>query len=298
MKTYIIYNRLAGHGNCEESAKALAPKYEGEVICKSITEIADYAAFVGGLTEEDTLILCGGDGTLNRFVNAIYGQKIRCELLYYAVGTGNDFWKDIGRNPGDDPVSIKQYLENLPLVEVNGEKHRFLNGIGFGIDGYCCEMGDKKKATSTKPVNYTAIAIKGMLFGYKPRRAVVVVDGKEYHYKKVWLVSAMKGRYYGGGMLNAPAQDRLAEDGDLDVVLFRGKGRIKTLIAFPSIFKGEHINKPKAVATHRGKDIYVRYEFPAPLQIDGECIPNVLEYHVVSTPKVKEAESASAEATC
>ena len=39
MKTYIFYNRLAGHGNCEEAAKTLAPKFEGEVICKSITDI-------------------------------------------------------------------------------------------------------------------------------------------------------------------------------------------------------------------------------------------------------------------
>ena len=298
MKTYIVYNRLAGHGNCEESAKALAPKYEGEVICKSITEIEDYATFLGDLTEEDTLVLCGGDGTLNRFANAIHGLDCRCKLLYYAVGTGNDFLKDLGREVGSDPVSIKPYLENLPTVEVNGEKHLFLNGVGFGIDGYCCEMGDKKKATSDKPVNYTAIAIKGMLYGYKPKNAVVVVDGKEYKYKKVWLASAMKGRYYGGGMLNAPAQDRLAEDGELSVVLFRGKGRLKTLIAFPSIFKGEHINKPKVVATHRGKEIYVRFEEPAPLQIDGECFTNVLEYRVTSKAKTKTAAAEPEKASC
>ena len=52
----------------------------------------------------------------------------------------------------------------------------FINGIGYGIEGYCCEEGDKIRATSDKPVNYTAIAIKGLLYKFKPRNATVTVD--------------------------------------------------------------------------------------------------------------------------
>ena len=291
MKTYIFYNRLAGHGNCEEAAKALAPKFEGEVICKSITDIEDYAALLGELTEEDALVICGGDGTLNRFANAIYGLECRGKLLYYAVGTGNDFLKDIGREVGSDPISVKPYLENLPEVEINGVKTRFLNGVGFGIDGYCCEMGDKCKAVAPdKPVNYTAIAIKGLLYAYKPKNAVLTVDGKEYKYKKVWIAATMKGRYYGGGMMNAPDQDRLADDGEVTVVLFHGKGKIKTLLAFPSIFKGEHVKKTKIVAVHKGKEINVRFDAPSPLQIDGETVLDVSEYTVTAKAKVQAPE--------
>ena len=291
MKTYIFYNRLAGHGNCEEAAKTLAPKFEGEVICKSITDIEDYAGLLGELTEEDALVICGGDGTLNRFANAIYGMECRGKLLYYAVGTGNDFLKDIGREVGSDPISIKPYLENLPEVEINGVKTLFLNGVGFGIDGYCCEMGDKCKATAPdKPVNYTAIAIKGLLYAYKPKNAVLTVDGKEYKYKKVWIAATMKGRYYGGGMMNAPDQDRLADDGEVTVVLFHGKGKIKTLLAFPSIFKGEHVKKTKIVAVHKGKQINVRFDAPSPLQIDGETVLDVSEYTVTAKAKVQTPE--------
>ena len=291
MKTYIFYNRLAGHGNCEEAAKTLAPKFEGEVICKSITDIEDYAGLLGELTEEDALVICGGDGTLNRFANAIYGMECRGKLLYYAVGTGNDFLKDIGREVGSDPISIKPYLENLPEVEINGVKTLFLNGVGFGIDGYCCEMGDKCKAIAPdKPVNYTAIAIKGLLYAYKPKNAVLTVDGKEYKYKKVWIAATMKGRYYGGGMMNAPDQDRLADDGEVTVVLFHGKGKIKTLLAFPSIFKGEHVKKTKIVAVHKGKQINVRFDAPSPLQIDGETVLDVSEYTVTAKAKVQAPE--------
>ncbi|MBQ8341921.1 MAG: diacylglycerol kinase family protein [Clostridia bacterium] len=295
MKTYILYNRLAGHGDSEAASKALAAKFKGEVTCRDITEITDYKALFSGLDAEDTLVVCGGDGTLNRFANAIASLSCSCKLLYYAVGTGNDFLKDIGREKGSEPVSIKPYLENLPEVEVNGERYLFLNGVGYGIDGYCCEVGDKQKATSDKPVNYTSIAIKGLLFHYKPKNAVVTVDGKEYRYKKVWIAATMKGRYYGGGMMNAPLQDRLSESGEVSLVMFYGKGKLKTLIAFPSIFKGEHVKKTNMVAVHTGKRITVRFEKPAPLQIDGETVLNVREYTVTAKAKapVKVAENAA-----
>ena len=46
----------------------------------------------------------------------------------------------------DKPVKINKYIKGLPTVTVNGKDYRFINGIGFGIDGYCCEVGDEKKA--------------------------------------------------------------------------------------------------------------------------------------------------------
>ena len=91
-------------------------------------------------------------------------------------------------------------IQSLPTVTVNGKKHKFLNGVGFGIDGYCCEVGHQLKSQKKHP-NYTAIAIKGLLFHFKPVRATVVVDGQQYDFKKVWIAPTMFGRYYGGGMI-------------------------------------------------------------------------------------------------
>ena len=219
---------------------------------------------------------------MNHFVNAVQGFDLKCDVLYHADGTGNDFLKDVDKERGCEPFSVKKYLANLPTVEIKGKKTIFLNGIGFGIDGYCCEEGDRLKAKSTKPVNYTAIAIKGLLFKYKPKNATVIVDGKEYYFKKAWIAATMKGRYYGGGMDNAPDQDRLSPDGEVTVVLFHGKGKLKTLIAFPSIFKGEHVKKTDIVAVFKGKTVTVKFDEPSPLQIDGETVLDVTEYTVTT----------------
>ena len=283
MKTYILYNPHAGAGNSREKAEALISLYEGEVTLLDITEIEDYAAFLAPLEAEDAIVICGGDGTLNRFANAIEGLDCRCDIQYFAIGTGNDFLHDLDAESGEKPFLVKQYLKDLPVVEVNGKKCRFLNGIGFGIDGYCCEIGDKKKAAAPdKPVNYTAIAIKGLLFHYKPTSATVTVDGKSYTYKKVWIAATMKGRFYGGGMMTAPKQDRGNDSGEVTLVVMHGSGKLKTLMVFPSIFKGEHVKHEKMVAVHTGKDISVTFDRPTALQIDGETVLDVTTYHVTA----------------
>ena len=52
-------------------------------------------------------------------------------------------------------------------------------------------------------------------------------------------------------------------------------------MAFPSIFKGEHVNK-KMVDIIVGKEINVKFDRPVALQIDGETVLNVSEYTVRS----------------
>ncbi len=283
MITYILYNPHAGHGCSAENAQKLAQKYEGQVALYDMTEIADYAALLSPLAAEDRVIVCGGDGTLNRFINDTEGVTIQCEVYYFAMGTGNDFLHDLGMKPGDDPIEVDKYIKNLPVAEVNGKKYRFFNNVGYGIDGYCCEVGDKLKEKSDKPVNYTSIAIKGLLFHYRPKTATVVVDGKTYTYKKTWIATTMKGRYYGGGMMSAPHQDRLAEDGKVSVVIFHGKGRLGTLLDFPKFSAGKHGEKPmKDITVLTGYDITVSYDKPTAVQVDGETVLNVSSYRVTA----------------
>ena len=185
MKYYILYNPLAGNKTCEEKINVLKEKYGESAECIDLTGMTDYKAFFSALDKEDVIILAGGDGTINHFVNDTVDIEIENDVLYYAAGTGNDFLRDIEVTDTTEPFSIKKYITNLPTVTVNGKTHRFINGVGYGIDGYCCEVGDKLRASdSDKPINYTAIAIKGVLFHHKPANATVTVDGVKREFKK------------------------------------------------------------------------------------------------------------------
>ena len=171
MSTYVLYNSLSGNGTGKTKAEEIKPFLSGkELKFEDVTKIDDPKGFFAGLNPDDELYLCGGDGTLNRFINNTEGIDIVQPLYFFPTGTGNDFWNDLGRKVGDAPVQINEYIKDLPFVEVNGMKKRFINGIGYGIDGYCCEVGDQERAAGKEKIDYAGIAIKGLLFHYKPTK--------------------------------------------------------------------------------------------------------------------------------
>ncbi len=290
MKYYALFNPYSGKCEGELSVKPLE-KFFPEIEAINVTDISDYKDFFGKINEDDVVIICGGDGTLNRLINQTDNLEIKNEILYFPAGSGNDFANDLGKKAEDGPFKINEYLKDLPYVYVKGNKYRFLNGIGYGIDGYCCEVGDEQKKKSKKAVNYTTIAIKGLLFFYKRTNATVMVDGKEYSYKKVWFAPTMHGRFFGGGMMCAPNQDRLNKDRSLSLVVLNKSSKLRTLMIFPTIFKGEHIKHTDIITVHTGHDITVKFDKPTALQIDGETIKNVTEYTARSVVAEKKADA-------
>lgn len=281
MTGYILYNKKAGEENSFKSVHSLKEILKDELKLIDICDISNYQVFLSGLEKDDYIILAGGDGTLNKFINNTAEIEYNNEIFYFPNGTGNDFAHDLGYSKNCKPFQITKHLKNLPVVTVNGKQYRFINGIGYGIDGYCCEIGDELKKIPGKKVNYTAIAVKGLLFHYKPTNAKVTVDGKVYTYKKVWLAPTMNGRFYGGGMMPTPKQER--NSGLLSTMIFHNSGKLKTLMTFPSLFKGEHIKHTDRVDILKGKEISVEFDRPVSLQIDGETILNVTSYKVAPT---------------
>ena len=293
---YILYNPLsANQQGLEYSNLLLGSSVPADAKMIDVSSIIDYADFWANIDfEKDTVVLSGGDGTLNRFINANYDRTLPKNLFYFAAGNGNDFKNDVA-NGESALIPLNEYMKDLPTVTINGKTTYFINGIGFGIDGYCCEEGDRLKAKSDKPVDYTAIAIKGLLFHFKPRNAKVTVDGVTKEYKKVWIAPTMKGRFYGGGMMVTPAQDRLSKEGKVSSAVLYGAGALPTLIVFPSIFKGEHVKHTKMVDIREGHEVTVEFDRPTSLQIDGETVLGVTSYTVKTGKTANKKEYAAAE---
>ena len=291
----ILYNPKAGNGRGLNEARRLDSIWSGKSLDYiDVTTIADIRAYLDSLPAETTVVLAGGDGTLNHFINDMGGEAPARDIYYFAAGSGNDFLRDAERTRDDPPFLLNPYLQNLPTVTVNGMTRYFLNGIGYGIDGYCCEVGDKQRLKSDKPVNYTAIAIKGLLFGYHRTLADVCVDGDTKAYRAVWLAPTMKGRFYGGGMMCAPGQNRLDPEGSVSTMVMTGRSKLKTLIVFPSIFKGEHVRHREMVTICPGHEVTVRFNRPTALQIDGETILGVSRYSVSAEANVEKNAAAAA----
>lgn len=280
---YVLYNSNANSHKGEENAREVMKDFlkgDEKFIDVITTSDEDLKKFMEERTSDDVVTLAGGDGTINRFVNRIYGLDIKCTLNYIPAGSGNDFYTDIKTSDKVEPVKINDMIKNLPLVEVNGKSYRFINGVGYGIDGYCCEVADELAKKSEKDINYASIAIKGMLYAYKPTTCTIKVDDNEpLTFKKAWLAPTMKGRYYGGGMKVIPTQDRNVKDKKVGLMVLTGHLRLKALIIFSKIFTGDHV-KYKTVHTFTGNKITVSFKSPRALQVDGETIKNVSTYTV------------------
>lgn len=282
---YFLMNPLANNRKGDQIENEAKNSFGGEKIeIVDLTKLSNSADFVKNLNPSDVIVIAGGDGTIFRFVNDIYEMNIPQEIYLYPNGSGNDFAHDISEyvSMKNKLLPIKSFLKKLPYVEVNGIKKYFINGIGFGIDGYCCEQGDiQREKESDKPINYASIAIKGVLGKFHPSNATVTVDGVVHKFKHVWLAPTMFGRFYGGGMMIAPKQDRRNSDKSVTCVILHSAIPLKVLIVFPNIFKGTHL-KSKIFESFVGHEITVEFDKPQALQIDGETVKNVYSYTVKS----------------
>ena len=239
----------------------------------------DYQEFAKRLNSDDKCYLVGGDGTLNHFVNYVKDIDLPCEFYFYAAGTGNDFLNDCKDYSKDNKVLLNDLIKDLPVVKVNGMERRFINGIGFGMDGYVCEEADKLTLKGKK-VNYTTIALKGILGGYKFPNAKVIVDNESYEFNKVLIAPTMKGRFYGGGMMITPMQDRLNKNRTLTFAIVHDASRLKIISLFPKIFKGTHYTHKEIFFYKECKHVVVEFDTTCALQIDGETVLNVKKYEV------------------
>ncbi len=276
---YILYNPQAHRGTEE-----LKIVHKGETVNKpAIKKInivdMDVASFAAKLSKEDRVLIRGGDGTIHHFANHAKGVEFPCPMYMIRSGTGNDFLNDIGQLDSTSPFDIRKYLKDLPEVTFNGKTFCFVNGVGLGVDGAVChEVEVYKVKHPDKKANYTAIALKELGYNYKRPVARVTVDGVVHHYKDVWAVSTMKGRYFGGGMKIAPNQDR--DSGKVSVMVMHGGSRIKTLAVFAKIKTGDHVKHTEMVDVFEGYDVKVEFATPNDLQIDGEVFTGVSKYTV------------------
>lgn len=276
MKTYhILYNNAAGGHEAGTAACVALVEKLGNIKMVNLENFEGHKALVEGLDADDVIVICGGDGTLNHYINGLRGVDYPNEVLYYPGGSGNDFYNCVCGKEELHLVPVTHLVKNLPTAIIKGKEYSFINGIGYGIDGYCCEVADKQREKGKTEINYTAIAILGVLFFYKPTGVTVTVDGVRHRFENAWLAPMMNGRYFGGGMM--PTPDQVRNSGELSVMVFHKAGKLRLLTIFPSLFKGEHVKHTKYVSVFKGKEITVKYDEPRPLQVDGETIVDVPE---------------------
>lgn len=274
-KTYVFYNPFAGNGDYKKRLDELRKMIPDELIFCDLTKEETYESSLFKLTAEDFLILCGGDGTLNRFVNITEGIHLPCEIFYYPIGRNNDFARDLGKKNGDKPFNITSYLRELPIAEIKNRDYRFLNGICCGSLSAYFQEACKKHEDHLKRTNHSIrVTIRKLLFHGSPADIRVTVDGILHFYQQVWLVLTMNGKFY-GGMMPTPDQNRENSEKLLSIMVLHNSSKCKAWGVFPSLFTGNHMRHQDVIEILSGRDIRVEFDQPVVLGIDGNMISDV-----------------------
>lgn len=271
----IIRNPTAGRGAGETAwptiQRLLEPyRSQWEFLESTTTPGATSALARKAAQEAEVVVACGGDGTIMQVASALVGTEAVLGLL--PVGTGNDFCRCVKLGT-DLELSVRTLFEgetreiDVGRWQCEGKEGVFINVSGSGFDAVVAGRINAGYRFLRGRAAYVA-AVGESLLKFRPANFRICVDD-EVCETSVTLCAVANATSYGGGMLVSP-NSRL-DDGALDVVIVQGVGAVEFLRAFPTVFRGEHIDHPK-VRVMRGKHVTIESDRPMPVLADGESI--------------------------
>jgi diacylglycerol kinase family enzyme len=211
----------------------------------------------------DLLLLWGGDGTVQRSLDALAGSDVTVGVI--PAGTANLLAGNLGI-PTDLPAAVEIALEGrrrvLDLGVINDERFAVMAGAGFdaimmkgargGLKdrfGRLAYVWTGTRATRTDPVEMR-----------------IQVDGADWFKAKAsCLLLGNIGTLTGG--LTA-FRDARPDDGLLEVGVVIAHGPAQWAKVLTHLLRGEP-QRSKLVRTTRGRRVDAKFDRPIPYQLDG-----------------------------
>lgn len=243
---------------------------------KNAEKIAETLTEDGG---EHTLVVLGGDGTLNEVINGIQ-QPDKITLGYIPIGSSNDFARGMGI-PKEPLAALESVLRPKKVIHMDigvlseeTRSRRFLVSAGIGFDAAVCHevCVSRWKVILNKlglgKLSYAAVALDRLVKDRPAHISLILEDGSRREFPKTYFAAFMNLPYEGGGFKFCP--DASPEDGMLDVIVAHGLPLLKILFLLPLAFGGKHIGF-KGVTILRCRKVRVEADVPLALHTDGEA---------------------------
>lgn len=240
-------------------------------------------SLVLGLTadqERRTIIVLGGDGTINEVINGIT-RLDKVTLGYIPIGSSNDFARGMNL-PTDIRAAVRNILTPSRYVHINvgvlsykDKRRRFAVSAGLGFDAAVCHqvMVSPLKVFLNKlklgKLSYVGVALHRILTLRPQKMTVVLDDSRTLSFEKVYFATAMNLCFEGGGFKFCPKAD--CQDDTLDIIVIADISRLKVLALLPTAFFGWH-TRFKGIHIFTCKKVEIISEKALPVHVDGEPV--------------------------
>ncbi|HRB92891.1 MAG TPA: YegS/Rv2252/BmrU family lipid kinase [Chitinophagales bacterium] len=215
----------------------------------------------------DTLIICGGDGTLNEAINGIieahkigigntpdaydWEKIVKIKVGVFPSGSGNDFAKTVKISKEITDLKILISQDKSQLIDIgwvsyfkNKQEaaHRFfINITDVGMGGETVLKLQNKIPLVGPDINYFW-AITSTLATYEKVKIKAFNDDFTWEGKAINFVVA-NGKYFGNGLCVAP--DASITDGKFEIVIIGDVNLMDYFKNLSKVKKGEKIEHPE-----------------------------------------------------
>ncbi len=271
MRALLIHNLRSGQRDRREEIAEAARRMSSagwriETVASPHIRELEQAARSGVGSDVDLVVVAGGDGTLNLAIQALAHRRTALGII--PIGTTNVWAREMGI-----PMDVSRATDLLLTGNVvradlgiaNGRYFLFVAGVGFdaSVTRDLNPMAKRKLGMLAYVIAACAEALK--LRGVE---TTIVADGLEARHRALMVV-ASNIRLYGGVLNMAP--QAFADDGLLDVWVFRGRGLLAGVAHAMQVLLGRHSRDPGAVF-YRCSRLSIQSRSPLPVQLDGDYV--------------------------
>lgn len=215
------------------------------------------AARLSTLGTPCTVVVIGGDGTINDVVNGFTAFD-HITFACIPTGSGNDFVRglSLSRDPQEALQAILHPTKILPVnvgktdfyssdTDCKAQSRRFMISSGIGFDAAVCYSVDHSRLKRILnrfhlgKLVYLITALWHLCTMKRPDFRITIDSSQTFDCKKSYFAAAMNLPYEGGGFLFAP--DAKPADDQLDLIFVNGISRLHALCLLPLALKGKHV---------------------------------------------------------
>lgn len=211
----------------------------------------------------DLLFIWGGDGTVQRSVDAVAGKPVTLAIL--PAGTANLLANNLGVPidlQGALDVGLNGARRRLDVGVVNGKRFAVMAGVGFDAVMMANADGQLKDRFGRLAYVWTGIRASHM----KSRKVKINVDGKPWFKGKASCILLGQMGTLARGVVAFPAAR--PDDGLLEIGVVTADNALQWARVFSRLVVGDAERSPLAQMT-QGREVDIRLKRPTVYELDG-----------------------------